>query len=80
MATNTITFTTTAAQNSKIKAAMEYRRDVADPQNAPHTLSAAQVATEVRVIALGAIRQQVKSYLREKRDVMTPGDNVDDIA
>jgi len=82
MATNTITFETTGAQNAKIKEAMEWRADRENPANAPHTLSGAQIRASIRTVALQFIKSEVRADLADKRraTAVAGGDDVDDIA
>lgn len=76
----TMTFTTTAAKAAKFKAAMEWRADRNDPDNAPHTLNTAGVTAQLREICVQFMNSERRAEIADKRRIeASAGDGDDDI-
>lgn len=79
MGANTITFNTNAAQNAKIKTAMDWRMDRMYPDDAPHDSNAGDIRAETRKIMLTRFKSEVRSELADKRREGGSDEHVDDI-
>ena len=80
MPARTITFNTNAAQESRIKTAVEFYMDSNDPQNAPHTATPVQVRAQLRLVAMGAVKGWIAAQLQGKHHRDNQPETVDDIA
>lgn len=80
MAIQTITFNVSPAQQVIIRAALEWQADRLDPDNAPHSFNASELAGLVRTIMLNALRGTVKRIHVRMGEANKPSDpDIEDI-
>ena len=80
MAIRTITFDVSTAQETLIKEALEHRANRLDPENAPHSFSAAEVLAGARKIMIGALKSKVKIEHIQMGEMIKPTPpDIDDV-